>query len=129
MTGRRGDAPSPQTTMRHLPTLRSLRPSRRLVAVMSTTSTWWKQSIDQRFESDSRRTASRLPCTIRGQSINRTPTSDSVRVGTLRVSERLAAEVVSLPIYPELTDAEVDAVSEALRRNAGESLTVSGRSR
>jgi dTDP-4-amino-4,6-dideoxygalactose transaminase len=32
----------------------------------------------------------------------------------LRTSERLAAEVVSLPIYPELTDAEIEAVSAAL---------------
>jgi dTDP-4-amino-4,6-dideoxygalactose transaminase len=29
-------------------------------------------------------------------------------------SERLAAEVVSLPLYPELTDAEIDAVAAAL---------------
>jgi dTDP-4-amino-4,6-dideoxygalactose transaminase len=36
-----------------------------------------------------------------------------VRPG-LGVSERLAAEVVSLPLYPELTDDEVDAVVEAL---------------
>jgi dTDP-4-amino-4,6-dideoxygalactose transaminase len=32
----------------------------------------------------------------------------------LHISERLASQVVSVPIYPELTDAEVDAVSEAL---------------
>ena len=32
----------------------------------------------------------------------------------LRTSERLASEVVSLPIYPELTDAEIEAVTEAL---------------
>jgi dTDP-4-amino-4,6-dideoxygalactose transaminase len=31
-------------------------------------------------------------------------------------SERLASEILSLPIYPELTDAEVDAVCEALAR-------------
>ena len=31
----------------------------------------------------------------------------------LPVSERLAATVVSLPIYPELTDAEVEQVSFA----------------
>jgi dTDP-4-amino-4,6-dideoxygalactose transaminase len=33
----------------------------------------------------------------------------------LPVSERLAAQVVSLPLYPELTDAEVDRVCAALR--------------
>lgn len=32
----------------------------------------------------------------------------------LEISERLAAEVLSLPLYPELTDTEVDAVVEAL---------------
>jgi dTDP-4-amino-4,6-dideoxygalactose transaminase len=32
----------------------------------------------------------------------------------LDVSERLAAEVVSLPLYPELTDGEVEAVMDAL---------------
>jgi dTDP-3-amino-3,4,6-trideoxy-alpha-D-glucose transaminase len=32
----------------------------------------------------------------------------------LGVSERLAAEVLSLPLYPELTDAEVDAVVDAI---------------
>jgi dTDP-4-amino-4,6-dideoxygalactose transaminase len=31
------------------------------------------------------------------------------------VTERLAAEVLSLPIYPELSDAEVDAVAAAVR--------------
>ncbi len=36
----------------------------------------------------------------------------------LPVSERLAAQVVSLPLYPELTDAEVDAVCAALTRAA-----------
>ena len=35
----------------------------------------------------------------------------------LRTSERLASEVVSIPIYPELTDAEVAAVSAALAGN------------
>ena len=32
----------------------------------------------------------------------------------LRVSERLSQEVISLPLYPQLTDAEADAVAEAL---------------
>jgi len=36
----------------------------------------------------------------------------------LTVSERLAGEVVSLPIYPELTDAEVEHVAEAARAAA-----------
>jgi dTDP-4-amino-4,6-dideoxygalactose transaminase len=35
--------------------------------------------------------------------------------GSLPVTERLAHEVLSLPIYPELTDAEVDAVAAAVR--------------
>jgi dTDP-4-amino-4,6-dideoxygalactose transaminase len=34
---------------------------------------------------------------------------------SLEVSEGLAERVVSLPIYPELTDAEVDHVAESLR--------------
>ncbi|MGZ8693871.1 MAG: DegT/DnrJ/EryC1/StrS family aminotransferase [Gaiellaceae bacterium] len=34
---------------------------------------------------------------------------------SLEVSERLAERVVSLPVYPELTDAEVDHVAESLR--------------
>jgi dTDP-3-amino-3,4,6-trideoxy-alpha-D-glucose transaminase len=35
--------------------------------------------------------------------------------GSLPVTERLANTVLSLPIYPELTDAEVDAVAAAVR--------------
>jgi dTDP-4-amino-4,6-dideoxygalactose transaminase len=35
--------------------------------------------------------------------------------GSLPVTERLAAEVLSLPIYPELSDAEVDMVATAVR--------------
>jgi dTDP-4-amino-4,6-dideoxygalactose transaminase len=35
--------------------------------------------------------------------------------GSLPVTERLANEVLSLPIYPELTDAEVEAVAAAVR--------------
>jgi dTDP-3-amino-3,4,6-trideoxy-alpha-D-glucose transaminase len=35
--------------------------------------------------------------------------------GSLPITERLAGEVLSLPIYPELTDAEVDAVAAAVR--------------
>ena len=38
------------------------------------------------------------------------------RSGSLAVSERLAASVVSLPLYPELTDDEVTAVVDALTR-------------
>ncbi len=34
------------------------------------------------------------------------------------VSERLAGEILSLPLYPELRDDEVDVVVEALRRHA-----------
>jgi dTDP-4-amino-4,6-dideoxygalactose transaminase len=39
--------------------------------------------------------------------------------GSLAVSERLAGEILSLPLYPEMTDDEVDAVIAALRRHAG----------
>jgi dTDP-3-amino-3,4,6-trideoxy-alpha-D-glucose transaminase len=35
--------------------------------------------------------------------------------GSLPITERLAGTVLSLPIYPELTDAEVDAVATAVR--------------
>jgi dTDP-4-amino-4,6-dideoxygalactose transaminase len=35
--------------------------------------------------------------------------------GSLPVTERLAGEVLSLPIYPELTDAEVEVVAAAVR--------------
>jgi len=35
--------------------------------------------------------------------------------GSLPVTERLAGEVLSLPIYPELTDAEIEAVAAAVR--------------
>ena len=35
--------------------------------------------------------------------------------GSLPITERLANEVLSLPIYPELSDAEVDAVAAAVR--------------
>jgi dTDP-4-amino-4,6-dideoxygalactose transaminase len=37
------------------------------------------------------------------------------RRGDFPVSEQLAGEVLSLPLYPELTDAQVGAVAEALR--------------
>jgi dTDP-4-amino-4,6-dideoxygalactose transaminase len=39
--------------------------------------------------------------------------------GGLPVTERLAAEVLSLPIYPELTDQEADEVAAALREVLG----------
>ena len=35
--------------------------------------------------------------------------------GSLPVTERLANTILSLPIYPELTNAEVDAVGAAVR--------------
>ena len=35
--------------------------------------------------------------------------------GSFPVSERLAAEVLSLPVYPEMTEAQIDAVGRALR--------------
>jgi dTDP-4-amino-4,6-dideoxygalactose transaminase len=38
--------------------------------------------------------------------------------GSLSVSERLAGEILSLPLYPELRDDEADVVVEALRRHA-----------
>ena len=40
--------------------------------------------------------------------------------GSLPVTERLAGTVLSLPIYPELTDAEVDAVAAAVREALGD---------
>ena len=40
---------------------------------------------------------------------------DLAAPGSLPVTERLAGEVLSLPIYPELTDMEVDAVAAAVR--------------
>ena len=36
-------------------------------------------------------------------------------VGSLPVTERAMAEVISLPIYPELTDAQQDEVIGAIR--------------
>jgi dTDP-4-amino-4,6-dideoxygalactose transaminase len=41
---------------------------------------------------------------------------DIGRVGSLGVSERLAASVVSLPLYPELADGEIEAVADAVGR-------------
>jgi dTDP-4-amino-4,6-dideoxygalactose transaminase len=43
------------------------------------------------------------------------PYADIARVGDLGVSELLAGSVVSLPLYPELTDDEVAVVVDALR--------------
>jgi dTDP-3-amino-3,4,6-trideoxy-alpha-D-glucose transaminase len=40
--------------------------------------------------------------------------------GSLPVTERLAGTVLSLPIYPELTDAEVEAVAAAVREALGD---------
>ena len=40
--------------------------------------------------------------------------------GSLPATERLAGEVLSLPIYPELTDMEVDAVAAAVREALAE---------
>mgnify|MGYP003352898992 FL=1 len=37
-------------------------------------------------------------------------------VGSLSVAERAAAEVLSLPMYPELTDVQVSSVADAVRR-------------
>jgi dTDP-4-amino-4,6-dideoxygalactose transaminase len=36
----------------------------------------------------------------------------------LRVSERAAREVLSIPMYPELTREQIERVAEALRRAA-----------
>jgi dTDP-4-amino-4,6-dideoxygalactose transaminase len=44
---------------------------------------------------------------------------DIRRAGSLGVSERLAASVVSLPLYPELEDDEVAVVADAVRSAAG----------
>jgi dTDP-4-amino-4,6-dideoxygalactose transaminase len=48
------------------------------------------------------------------------PYRDLRRAETLCVSERLAKHVVSLPIFPELTDAEVESVSEAAEQTSAE---------
>jgi dTDP-4-amino-4,6-dideoxygalactose transaminase len=43
--------------------------------------------------------------------------TDIVRtVGSLRVSEALSNELVSLPVFPELTDEQVDYVAEVLSK-------------
>jgi dTDP-4-amino-4,6-dideoxygalactose transaminase len=39
---------------------------------------------------------------------------DLAPLGSLPESEAAAAEVMSLPLYPELTDAELDAVVDAV---------------
>jgi dTDP-3-amino-3,4,6-trideoxy-alpha-D-glucose transaminase len=44
------------------------------------------------------------------------------RASSLPVSERLAAEVVSLPLYPELSEAEADEVTSAVRDAAARSM-------
>ncbi len=44
------------------------------------------------------------------------PYEDVARVGDLTVSEHLAASVMSLPLYPELEDDEVEHVTDALAR-------------
>jgi dTDP-4-amino-4,6-dideoxygalactose transaminase len=41
------------------------------------------------------------------------------QLGDLPITERLAGEVLSLPIYPELTDAEIEAVAAAVRDALG----------
>ncbi|MGI8878044.1 MAG: DegT/DnrJ/EryC1/StrS family aminotransferase, partial [Candidatus Limnocylindria bacterium] len=38
------------------------------------------------------------------------------RKGDLPVTEKVAPEVVSLPMYPELTDAQVETVADAVKR-------------
>ena len=43
---------------------------------------------------------------------------DIARSGSLAASERLAGSVVSLPLFPELTDAEVESVASAARSAA-----------
>ena len=50
-----------------------------------------------------------MRCGVRGQ---RTGAAGLAHPG-LRQSEQLAAEVLSLPLYPELTDAEAEAVLAA----------------
>ena len=41
------------------------------------------------------------------------------RAGALPVAERAAGEILSLPLYPEMSDAQADAVIEAVRSVAG----------
>ena len=43
----------------------------------------------------------------------------SLKEGSFPVAERSAREVLSLPLYPEMTDAQVDRVCEALREVLG----------
>jgi len=46
------------------------------------------------------------------------PAYEHLAHGGLAESERLCAEVISLPLYPELTDVEVESVAAAVRRAA-----------
>ncbi len=47
------------------------------------------------------------------------------RIGDLPVAERAASEVLSLPLYPEMTAAQVDRVATAVLGSAGELTAVS----
>jgi dTDP-4-amino-4,6-dideoxygalactose transaminase len=53
------------------------------------------------------------------RAVHRQPAyADRFRPGQFPEAERAASEVLSIPIYPELADAEVDRVAEALRVEA-----------
>jgi UDP-2-acetamido-2-deoxy-ribo-hexuluronate aminotransferase len=41
------------------------------------------------------------------------------RAGAFPVAEKAAGEILSLPLYPEMSDAQADAVIEAVRAVAG----------
>jgi dTDP-4-amino-4,6-dideoxygalactose transaminase len=60
--------------------------------------------------------------------IHEQPAYRDLAVGrSLETSERLAREVVSLPLYPELTDAEAEAVTQAVKRAVRVRSKASGR--
>ena len=64
----------------------------------------------------SRRARRRRPtCTTRCRPISRRRTRSTARAGPLPQTERLADEILSLPIYPELSDDDVDYVARQVR--------------
>jgi dTDP-4-amino-4,6-dideoxygalactose transaminase len=50
--------------------------------------------------------------------VHRQPAYEDLGGGHLSTSERLSTEILSLPLYPELLDAEVEAVAAAVARLA-----------
>ena len=120
---RRAHAASLSHAARRTASRRGCRPRRRTGAT-STTSTRCARGTATRLQQQPAGQGVQTASTIRSRctSSRRTRIS-AIAPATSRMSEAAAHEVLSLPMFPELTSAQVEAVAAAVRQEAHVSLT------